>query len=272
MPLRPFSRLSTLALLLALNTSFTFAHGPRDDSPPPVESHLRVRRGVAAGLHYVVVEPRDVPPDAELPMIVFIHGRGDRPHVPVDSIWGLDRPVRLILPRAPDAYGDGYAWMPVSAHRGESEPLIAALSARERMLASALTEWRHRYPTRGKPIVAGFSQGGMLAMTLAVREHGAISRAIAMAGWIPPSLMPPPADPYAMYARIDELHGGADPILDPERTHRVVRELSERGFRVDFQSFPGVGHEVSDAMHRRFRQLLDDALDALPHTGSSGTA
>ncbi len=272
MPHRLIFRLSLLALTFALCSSLTLDDA-RQAPSTPVRSALRVTRDVAAGLEYFVIEPPDLPPDAELPMIVYLHGRGDRPRPPAESVYGLDRPVRMIMPRAPDAYGDGYAWMPVSAHRGESEPLIAALDARERMLASALAEWRRRYPTRGKPIVVGFSQGGMLTMTLAVREPGAISRAIALAGWIPPSLMPRPADPYASYAPIDALHGGADPVLDAERTHRVVDELIERGYEADYEAFPGVGHEVSPEMYRRFIELLERALDELPETdASSGTA
>lgn len=273
MPRRLMLRIPLLALLFGLSSSITWTQRNDNRSLARVESDLRVTRGVAGGLDYFVVEPPDLPPDAELPMVVYIHGRGDRPRIPRRSIYDLHTPVRLILPRAPDRYGTGWAWMPVSAHDGESAPLVRALDERTKMLTSALAEWRGRYPTRGKPIVVGFSQGAMLAMTLAVREPGAIARAIPMAGWIPPSLVPGRADPYASYAPVTALHGGGDPVLDATRTRRLVEELAELGYPVAYEEFPGVGHEVSPAMYQRFVDLLEAAIRELPDTHeSSGSA
>src|SRR5690606_18173741 len=143
--------------LFALTTSFVSAPPPARPPLVRVESELRVTTHHAAGLEYLLVEPPDLPPDAELPLIVYIHGRGDRPRVPQRDVYGLDTPVRMILPRAPDRYGRGWAWAPVSAHRGESPALLEALDASADMLAEAMLEWRARHPTRGKPIVVGFS-------------------------------------------------------------------------------------------------------------------
>ncbi|MCZ7685626.1 MAG: dienelactone hydrolase family protein [Sandaracinaceae bacterium] len=196
------------------------------------------------------------PPDAELPLIVYLHGRGDRPRVPRDDVYDLDTPVRMILPRGPERFGQGYAWAPVSAHRGESPELLEALDARARMLSDAMVEWQRRHPTRGRPIVLGFSQGGILAMTLAVREPGSIARAIPMAGWLPPSLLPPRADRYAVNARVIALHGGDDPVLSATRTAGTVEDLVKLGYPVELEVYPGVGHEVSRDMRRRVHELL----------------
>src|SRR5450432_2614789 len=42
-----------------------------------------------------------------LPMIVAIHGMGDRPENWVDSFAKFPIPARVFLPRAPAAYGNG---------------------------------------------------------------------------------------------------------------------------------------------------------------------
>lgn len=253
-----------LALLVTLNASFTTTEPSVPTAPVRVESSLRVSTHFAAGLEYVLVEPPDLPPDAELPLIVYLHGRGDRPRVPRDRVYDLDTPVRLILPRGPERLGQGYAWAPVSAHRGESPALLAALDARARMLSDAMLEWQRRHPTRGRPIVVGFSQGGILAMTLAVREPGSIARAIPMAGWLPPSLLPPRADRYAVNARVVALHGEDDPVLGAARTAGTVQELVKLGYPVELEIYPGVGHEVSADMRRRLRELLEEAIRELP--------
>lgn len=252
-----------VALLSALTTSITTTPA----SPPtsaPADPALRVSRHVAVGLEYWLVEPADVEPDAELPMIVFLHGRGDQPRVPERSIWGLRTPVRLILPRAPERFRQGYAWMPVSARRGESEALLSALAQRVDTLSQAMVEWRRRHPTRGRPIVAGFSQGGILAMTLAVREPESISRAIPMAGWIPPRFVPTERDRYAARTPIRALHGGSDPVIGAARTRQLVERLQQLGYPATYEEFPGVRHRMSREMQQRFRALVQEALDELP--------
>ena len=52
----------------------------------------------AAGLDYIVVEPRDVAPGTPLPTIVYLHGRSARPHVPAPEVYGMR--ARIIVPRA----------------------------------------------------------------------------------------------------------------------------------------------------------------------------
>ena len=50
----------------------------------------------------------DVDPESALPMVVVIHGRGDRPRVPGGPFEGLTHPVRVILPRGPMIVGEGF--------------------------------------------------------------------------------------------------------------------------------------------------------------------
>ncbi len=266
-------RIPFAALLFALTASLTTTPPPSNrGSLPRVESELRVTRHFAAGLEYVLVEPPDLPPDAELPMVVYIHGRSDRPRPPRHDVFGLTTPVRLIMPRGPERSGPGYAWAPVSAHNGESPPLLEALDSSASMLSQAIAEWQRRYPTRGRPIVAGFSQGGILALTLAVREPAAYARVIPLAGWLPPSFLPPPADPYAVNAPIFALHGESDPVLGSQRTAHVIDALDKLGYPAVFESYPA-GHEVTDAMSARLRELLEEALRALPDRDeAAGTA
>ncbi|HJL15524.1 MAG TPA: dienelactone hydrolase family protein [Sandaracinaceae bacterium LLY-WYZ-13_1] len=256
-------RIPLAALALALLTSFA---RPTQPSPMQVstESPMRVSRHFAAGLEYLRVEPPDVAPDAELPMVVYLHGRGDRPPVLQGPLFDVDTPVRVILPRGPERFGDGYAWAPVSAHDGESEALVHALSDRSRMLAEAMHEWRRRHPTRGRPIVVGFSQGGMLAMTLSVHHPAAIARAFPVAGWLPPSLEPARFDPYAPHAPVVALHGADDAVLSATRTQRTLDRLSRLGYPVRFEAFDGAGHETDAAMRVRLRALLERSLRELP--------
>lgn len=236
---------------------------PADDA----HSSMRVSRHFAAGLEYLLVEPHTVPQDAELPMVVFLHGRGDAPTPPDGPLFDLETPVRLILPRGPERHGDGYAWAPVSARPGESPELVSALQRRSQRLVEAMVEWRRRHPTRGRPIVTGFSQGGMLTMMLAMHHPESISYGFPMAGWLPPSLEPRAYDPYAPHAPVVALHGGADEVLSAARTRAMVQRLSRLGYPMSFEEYDGLGHHSDAAMRSRMRELIERALMQLP--GSS---
>lgn len=205
-------------------------------------------------------------------MLVYLHGRGSTPQAPRGSIYGLRTPVRLIMPYAPERFGDGFAWMPVSAAHGESPALVAALQARVRTLEDAMREWRRKHPTRGRPIVLGFSQGGIVAMTLALHHPESVARVVAMAAWVPPSLLPGPAEPYDVRAPIFALHGARDPILSAARTRRLVEQLSALGHPVTYEEFASLGHEADAAMYARVRQLLEAALRELPEERASSGA
>ena len=265
-------RFIAAAALFLLTASF--ASRP---APPPLvhqrKSLNRVERHFAAGLEYLVVEPREVEPDAELPMVIWLHGRGGEPTPPPNRFLDLEQPVRLILPRGPLPYGDGYAWMPVSAHHGESEALNAPLRQRMRDLTEAMTEWRRRHPTRGLPIVAGFSQGGILTATLAVTHPETIYRAFPLAGWIPNSLAPDAYDPYAAHVPMHALHGADDPVIGAARTRAQLSQMRRMGYPVVYEELADTEHEITPEMLDRLRSLIARALrdqpEALGEAGNS---
>ncbi|MGF1467657.1 MAG: alpha/beta hydrolase [Sandaracinaceae bacterium] len=261
---RTLTARASLGLLALLGSSIPWGASSAEPGRT-VPTAYRVERHFAAGLEYLTVEPPDLPVGAELPMVVYLHGRGGAPTPPAEGPYlGLRVPVRLVIPRAPDPYGDGYAWMPVSAHAGETEALNRAIEDRGRRLADALVAWQRRHPTRGAPLVVGFSQGAILAVHLATAHPEAVSAVFPMAGWLPPGLMPPGSDPYAVHPAIHALHGGVDPVLGVERSRRTFRALRRLGYEVTFEVFPDTGHAIGPGMEDRMRQLLDEALRAMP--------
>lgn len=223
------------------------AREPAKVVPEHVEGPWRVDVSRAAGLDYIVLEPREVRPGTPLRTIVYLHGRSARARVPDPRVYALSTPVRILVPRAPEPSGAGFAWMPVSASRGESDALVRALDDRTARLGAAIDVWSARHPMRGRPLVVGFSQGGMLAIGLALRSRR-VSGAIAMSAWYPPSRAIRSRVPVTM------LHGARDPILDVERSRTTADALGAR-----FEVFDA-GHEVPPAMAVRLRALLHESI------------
>ena len=219
MPWYRLARLLASLTLLPLCTSFTLDRAG-GDTPTVAEptTPYRVSRRYAAGLEYLLIEPREVSADDELPMLVYLHGRASTPEAPRRRFFDIEIPVRIIMPRAPDRYGRGYSWMPVSAASGESPELTRALVARARMIAEATRVWRDRHPTRGLPIVVGFSQGGLLSMELAMHHPGAVAEAISVNEFIPATIAFAPAEfPVSSSLGSRRIHAGfgALVLLDP---------------------------------------------------------
>jgi hypothetical protein len=61
----------------------------------------------------------DVDIDASLPLVLMLHGRGDRPRVPGGPFACVSVPLRIVMPQAPDSLGPGFTW----AERGVMDSL-----------------------------------------------------------------------------------------------------------------------------------------------------
>lgn len=216
--------------------------------------HLNVTQHEAGGLTYYEVLPEGVSPDAELPMVVFFHGRGDYPRPPKGAFLGLEAPVRLILPQAPTRLGKGFTWLPVSARNGESDALVRSLLRVSDHVAEFIQEVRWRHPTWGTPVVSGFSQGGMISFALGVYHPEVVGAAFPVAGWLPPSLRQ--GARWNGHPPIWAIHGTKDPILKYHRTENSVDEMRSRGFDVELESFPAE-HRMTRPMRVQLRDWIE---------------
>jgi phospholipase/carboxylesterase len=292
MPLRPGTRTSGLGLLLALLAAGCWSDPPLPpawpasaranldtelrftaeelklaepeslESDTPIEAVLdapfvRAREGESAGLSYIEVVLGDVDIDAALPLVLMLHGRGDRPRIPGGPFACVSMPMRIILPRAPDRLGPGYTWLSVRVAQGRTEQLSQELAMRADQIAMLLADVSSLRPTLGRPVATGFSQGGMLTFALAARHPDMLSSAFPLAGWLPPLLWPDSADGLPV---IRSVHGTDDDTIPLPPTREAVAHLVSLGANVELLEFPGTGHVMSQAMNEQFELWLDQTL------------
>ncbi len=214
-----------------------------------------------AGVHYLELVTAGADPNAELPMIIAIHGLGDSPEGFQSLLADFDRPARVILPRALDPHEPGWSWFPIRARDADVEGLAAGIDHAADTLAPAIAELSKQRPTRGKPILTGFSQGGMLSFALAV-EHGELfSVALPVGGWLPPPLWPKPdADPK-LAPPIIAFHGDADRAVKLEPTEDAVKHLQSAGYAVQLEVYAGVGHAIPPDIRADLFDAIRSALD-----------
>lgn len=218
-----------LALLLACTQLSTAP-------PPPIPQ-------ATIGLSALELRTGSSTEDVEV-VVVAMHGLGDRPERFGLMFEALSTPARVLLPAAPHPYSSGYSWF--TADRGDEAAFAADLAARADAVAATLV---------GRPVVTGFSQGGMLAFAIAVRHPDRVSAAYPLAGALPASLIPEHA-PLGGLPTIVALHGEADIRVDFAATAEAVQALSAAGFDATLRSYPGVEHTVSAQMRADLDALL----------------
>lgn len=206
------------------------------------------------GLTYVEHLTGGAQQDETLPLVVAIHGLGDRPEHFVGVFDGWSYKARVVLPAGPTPWGNGHAWMTVRS----SEPdRIDALAAQTRASADRVSlliqEISASRPTRGKPVVTGFSQGGMVSYTLAVVHGDSIAAAIPVSGFLPRPLYP---ESGVSMAPVQGLHGEADPIISIQWARDTVQHINHAGGQAQLTEYPEVPHSISRPMRVEwFRQL-----------------
>ncbi len=238
---------------------------PTTPVPQRHQQYLRL-----AGIDYLEIvhaAPGTAKPDPSqpLPLVLAIHGLGDRPEHFKELLAGLPATVRIIVPRALDPVEDGYSWFPIRARSGDVEGLARGISHAAQRLAEFLQALLQQHPTRGQVVVTGFSQGGMLAFALAVHHPSVIAAAVPVGGWLPPPLWPQ-AQPKAGTPRpkIVALHGEADPAVMFLPTLDAVTHLEGLGWPATLLRYPEVRHQITPAMREELHRQLVAAIAALP--------
>lgn len=236
------------------------AHTPIDARSEATLARLgiQVRRVVVRGVDAVEMVLGPASFDDRLPLVVYIHGRADRPRVFAGDFSDLRTPVRVLMPQAGEPLGDGFTWMPVSVTEGKTERLSRTLASAGAHLAKVIRSFEGARSTLGRPIVTGFSQGGMLTFELAVHHPEVVGLALPNAGWLPPQRVPDRLAPERPYPRVRAMHGTADPIVPIGPTRRTVDRLRNLGLDVELTEIRGAEHE----MNRRWRAEYHDRLEA----------
>ena len=192
--------------------------------------------------------------------VFLLHGLGADGHDFAPIVPGLRLPeslgVRFRFPEAPlrpVTVNQGLvmrAWYDLEALGGDGRANRAHLAeAVAGVRALAAGEVRRGIPAE-RIVLAGFSQGGAVALAAAAcrEESGAGPLALggvaALSTYLPaPDLLvpaPPGAPPIFM------AHGDADPMVAPALGTRSRDRLLAAGWQVDFRSYP-MGHQISAA-------------------------
>lgn len=194
------------------------------------------------------------------PLLVAIHGLGDRPEAFVRLVESLDTPAHVVVPAGFDPWGPGRSWFDI--RQGDAARAAGIAAAADR-LAEWLAARRQQADVKGPVVVTGFSQGGMLSFAIAVRHPSLVDAALPIAGMLPDSLLPQ-SPAAASRPQIIDFHGTADTRVPYDAGKSTVEQLQARGWDAELRSFEGVGHQIPPAVRTAWAAALRTALTDPP--------
>lgn len=186
--------------------------------------------------------------------VIWLHGLGADGHdfEPIVPMLGIDarRPVRFVFPHAPA--------IPVTINMGMVMPAwydILTMDLKRRVdeegvrrSAARLAALMARENERGIPderiILAGFSQGGAIAVHQTLRHERRVAGLVALSTYLVcEETLPAELSGKVKGLPVFQGHGSADPMVPFDRGRHLQQRLVEYGLEVDFRSYP-MAHQV----------------------------
>ncbi len=245
-----------LLLLLCAACSAGPAVAPEAQAPVPAASDPQVQPARAA-LSYELFLTGGAQADDELPLVVAIHGLGSRPERFQGLYQDFSLPARVVLPLAPTPTANGGgSWYPFRRGETDQEARAARIHSAAQLVAELLDSLPQEHPTRGLPVVTGFSQGGMLSFALAADWPERISAALPIGGGLPEPLLPSAEEQPERLPTIVAFHGEDDDVVPYAPAAESIAALALLGYPARMHSYPGLKHSISAELREDYYAQL----------------
>lgn len=177
--------------------------------------------------------------------VIWLHGLGADGHdfEPVVPELELAQPVRFIFPHAPirpvtiNAGMRMRAWYDVLQLGGGPED-EASIRASQKLVEGLIAQQKARGVAAGKIVLAGFSQGGAIALQAALRYPERLAGILALSTYLP--LARTLADERSAANRdvpIFMAHGTFDDIIPFDRAQASRQHLEGLGYAVEWHEY-----------------------------------
>jgi predicted peptidase len=201
---------------------------------------------------YQVYLPSDYARSKRWPVILFLHGSGERGD---DGLLQTEIGLGSALRRHPERY-PAIVIFP-QAPPGDRWPGMAA-----RVAMAALDQTLRRFHAdRDRVYLTGLSMGGNGVWYLAYRFPDRFAAVAPVCGWfVPTDKLPtsepvvpsddgPPVEAIAQRLRATPIwifHGDDDPVVEPSDSRAIAAALQRLGAPVRYTEIPGAGHNAWD--------------------------
>ena len=202
--------------------------------------------------------------------IIWMHGLGADGHDFVDIVPELGLPawpgVRFVFPHAPMrpvTINGGYvmrAWYDIRDDGGTRREDPAGVRASQKSIEALIEREKERGVAARSIVLAGFSQGGAMALQTALRYGERLAGIMALSCSLPlADTLGAEASPANRDVPIFMAHGTHDPMIPMARAMRAREILSGLGYRLEWHEYP-MPHSVCLEEVRDIRAWLGSVL------------
>lgn len=182
--------------------------------------------------------------------VVLLHGYGSdgADLIGLGQMWGPGFPDALFVsPNAPEACDmnpGGYQWFALDLDRAAHDRRMAGAVAVRPVILQFLEDlWGQTGLGPEQTVLAGFSQGAMMALHTGLSLDRKLAGILAFSG----ALLPPAGFPQAEAVRppVALVHGEFDQVVDTGLSREAEVALRGAGYDVSLHVSPGIGHSIS---------------------------
>ena len=137
----------------------------------------------------------------------------------------------------------GYEWFPIDFDNMRGSARLGVPVARQAIVDYLEETWSRTGLSAQQTVLAGFSQGAMMALHVGLSLPHRLAGIISFSG----ALVPPDGFGEADGATppICLIHGDSDPVVDPALTQEAAQTLSAAGYDVTVHISPGMPHGIA---------------------------
>jgi len=180
-------------------------------------------------------------------IVILLHGVGSQGNdlQPLARLWATTLPDALfVTPNAPQRFdqGPGYQWFSVMGvtEQNRAQRIAAARAEFDRVIAGILSE--HAFdPQNDSLVLAGFSQGSIMALDALVTGRYPLAAVVAFSGRLA-SVAPYTPQPGA---RVLLVHGKQDAVIPWTESESAAQKIKALGFDVTLSLEEGTPHTIT---------------------------
>lgn len=191
-------------------------------------------------LKYKIEYPADADKDSSLPLIIALHGNGDT----VDNFYqytfkDFPLPARVVLIEAPDKYWPND---------------IFELKRYSTAIAHFSDEMNQSYTSENRPVLFGYSGGGVMAYFSALTHCDSYSVVMPVSGMLRKDLIPDDAD-ISSQCNVVAFHGNKDNVVSYSSGQFAADEIRKHSPKIRFTTFEGGHHGI---FQEAKKQIFDE--------------
>lgn len=199
--------------------------------------------------------------------IIWMHGLGADGHDFEPIVDALSLPgVRFILPHAPYravSINNGYemrAWFDIFGLDADSPQDETGIRQSRQEIEALITKEKAKGIAAHRIVLAGFSQGGAIALHTALRHTETLAGVLVLSSWLPlKTRLQQEAHLANRALPVFMAHGTFDSIVPLQTAENSARLLTEAGYPLTWQTYP-MAHSVCDREVADIRQFLCSIL------------